>query len=320
MMGYQMGYQRNYVGGFVGYAGAGKSVSLAEVCAVEMIKGRRVWSNLPVEIKKGTAIYNRKEYYGIPIKEVKTEPLDMNLIYLMDDELIEGTIAFDEIGYAADSRQSGSVKNRLITGFIRQLRHSQLNLFYTAFSYWRVDSRLRDETDFIVECEDLSNSSWGEDIGCTDGVFIIQRWYDLTGKMTRGKCVSPYYPKDKIPYKTDQFEALPFWFCYDTRKSQGLEEAFSKVKLDLYTKVSNRGNSEDTYIEQEAVIASKVAELEDRNVDIVTPAEFAQMVDEMGLPNNKTTRNKFARKGLSYNYHVLGYVLQRESEGGSVSA
>ncbi len=316
-----MNYQPNIVGAYVGYAGGGKSLSLTGLIIKQLLAGRRVWSNMPVQISP--ALLNRGNPFGHISFPRTTEPLNMQLLYMLDDSLVEGTIALDEMGYYADSRLSGSIKNRLITSITRQLRHRQLHFFYTAFDFMRVDSRLRDETDFVCQCEDLAGSPWGEENeNVVGGLVILQRYFDLTGKMTKGRNVVSWYSGPRTPYSVLNFHARPFWECYDTRKIVSLEEAFSGVELDLQkTRISNRSSSEDAFMETDVAIAKKVAEIADEAASGLAPSRFAEIVCELGLPNNKTTRNKFRSRGLAFDTTMQGYrLVGRERVGGSVAA
>ena len=256
-----MALERHYVGAYVGNAGGGKSVSLAALIIWQLLSGRTVWSNMPVKVSP--AILNRKDFYGIKISEKQTDDLDMNLLYLLDTSLVKGTIAMDEAGYFADSRQSGSIKNRLINACIRQLRHRSLNFFYTAFDFHRVDMRLRDETDYLCECEDLAYKPWGRENNAPNGVAILQRYFDLSGKMT-GKRVNPD-GGDRVPYRVRRLHARVYWESYDTANIISLEEAFSGVELDLRkSRISNRDSWNE---ETEAAILDTLVELKQLGYD-----------------------------------------------------
>jgi len=312
-----MGFEPNYIGGLIGPAGGGKSISLARLCIEQMLAGKKVWSNM--EVKTGPAILNRKYYYHYKIRYCETIPLDMTLLYMLDEELAKGTVAIDEMGYYADSRLSGSTKNRLINACIRQVRKRQLNFFYTAFDFGRVDGRLRDETDFIITCEDNAYKPWGKENNIAGGLSILQRLYDISGKMTGKR--QDFFSPDKVPYDVREFLGRPYWECFDTRATVSLEEAFSGVQLDLQkTRISNRNEITDGIIAKEIAIHTKMAELEAKGIYEVTPSDYAKIVIELGLPNNNTTRAKFRSRGLIYHPEAQSYHLEMERQGETVLA
>lgn len=291
-----MAYERHYVGAYVGPAGGGKSVSLANVCLWQLLCGRMVWSNMPVKV--GPAILNRKNFYGIPIEKVETTPLDLNLLYMLDTSLVSGTIAMDEAGYFADSRQSGSIKNRLINACIRQLRHRSLNFFYTAFDFKRVDGRLRDETDYLCECEDVAYKPWGRDNNVENGIVVVQRYFDLSGKMT-GKRVNPY-SWDKIPYRVRRFHARPYWECYDTREIISLEEAFTGVELDLQKRrISNRDSWND---ETQSAIMDTLIEFKQAGYDRIPNEELWEKLRLKGIDGHPNTLGRYIPHSIKRHY------------------
>lgn len=287
-----MSYETTYIGGYVGGAGGGKSVSLAAVNIWEMLKGRRVWSNMKVSTSK--AMITRGLFFGKKVKFKETEPIDWDLLYILDESFIDGTVSIDEIGYFADSRQSGSVKNRLINACIRQVRHRGLNFFYTALDFNMVDYRLRTETDFIVTCEDISFKPWGKENKVEPGKLILQRYYDISGKMTGKR--QDFFSKDRQAYRVRRFYATPYWYCYDTREIISLEEAFTGVELDLQKrKISNR----DSYTDEkgEAIIEALI-ELKQAGYDRITSDELWDYLETKGIEGNPSILGRYIPKGL----------------------
>jgi len=291
-----MSYDPSYIGGFVGNAGGGKSVSLAHTCITQMLQGRTVWSNMPV--KTSPAILARHTFKGQPITYKETEQLDWNLLYMLDGSISDGTVAIDEIGYFNDSRQSGSTKNRLINACIRQVRHRSLNFFYTALDFGMVDFRLRKETDFIVTCDDVAFKPWGKENHVKHGTVILQRYYDISGRMTGKR--QDYFSPDRIPYHVFDFKAMPYWHCYDTKDVISLEEAMSGVELDLQKrKISNRPDTNGL----EDKIYEALVELSLNNTEVPSSMLWAFMASKgiEGEPNTlgryipKTVKRKFSR-------------------------
>lgn len=305
-----MGFKNSLIIGWVGAKGNGKSLSMAQVIAWKLAARERVWSNMPVKLSP--ALLNRKKFMdGTPLEQHETIPLDWNLLYMLDESMAEGTVAIDEIGYYDDSRQTGSNKNRLINACIRQVRHRQLDILYTAKSFKSVDYRLRDETDVLVECEDLSYKPWGKENKVEGGISIIQRYYDLSGIVT-GKATD-YFSADRRQYKALIFHGRPYWDCYDTRSVISLEEAFTSVKLDLKErKITNKDSNFDN--ETRDVILRVLSDLKTSGKDRVPSNTLWDIIESEGIEGNRnqlarylprTIRRKNTRNGMVYD--LSGY-------------
>lgn len=68
-------------------------------------------------------------------------------------------LLIDEAHIFIDSRSSMEKKRKIITYFILQTRKSNVRLLYTTQHMGQVDKRLRDTTDIICMCSNLSNKS-----------------------------------------------------------------------------------------------------------------------------------------------------------------
>lgn len=291
-----MEYKPTFIGGFTGNAGGGKSLTLAYMCIWQMLKGRIVWSNM--HVKTAHAIVNRKYFYGLPIKPVETRPLDIRLLYMLDESFVNGTVSIDELGYFADSRQSGSIKNRLINACIRQVRHRNLNFFYTALDFRRVDSRLRDETDFLIECEDITFKPWGRENKLPGGVGILQRYYDLSGKITGRR--TNYLYGDRRPYKVQLFKARPVWDCYNTHEIIPFEEAMGGVELDIQkTRISNRTTFSE---EREEQFLGALSKLKQTGNDKVESKMLWAYLESQGFNESPTTLGRLIPKSVKRIY------------------
>lgn len=272
-----MAYRKCLIIGYVGPKGGGKSLSMAQTIVWKLLSGENVWSNMPVKLSD--ALINRKTFVdGSDIKYKEASPLDWNLLYMLDDSIVEGTVAIDEMTYFADSRQSGSTKNRLINACIRQVRHRNLNVVYTALDMGMVDYRLRLETDLVIECEDMAYKPWGKENDVEGGITILQRYYDLSGSTTGYR--TDYFNKKK-QYKAMLFHGRPYWECYDTREVISLEEAFTGVELDLQKRrISNRESFND---ETAKVISDVLLELKSQGHDRVPNDVFWDMLRTHGI-------------------------------------
>lgn len=298
------GYTHSVIGGYVGPAGGGKSASMADAILRKLLAGEKVWSNMPV--KTSDAILNRHTYCGKKIVPRETEPLDWGLLYMLDESMVNGVVAIDEIGYYASSRQSMDTRNRLINACCRQVRHRCLDMIFTAKSFDRVDYYLRDETDFLVECFDLALSPWGRKNGVPFGTAIRQRYYDISGKMT-GYPVS-YFSKKRAPkpYKCLILHGQHDWDCYDTREIISLEEAFSGVKLDFQKRVITNRNNDAT---QQKVIQA-LADMKFSGKDVVpSDAFYAYLGHKMGVEMDPAQIGRFIPKDIKRKWSRRGSIL-----------
>ena len=286
-----MGYKNSVIGGFTGPKGGGKSLSMAAAIVHELLSGRRVWSNMKVKVSP--ALLNRRYFYnGETLTPRETEPLDWDLFYMLDESMIDGTVAIDEITYQASSRQSMATTNKLINTGIRQARHRQLNFLYTAKKFGWVDSHLREETDFVVTCEDMTYQDWGDKHQVDGGLAIRQRYYDVSGQLT-GHMVN-MFSTDAYPYKTCIFHGRPYWECYDTREIISIEEALSGVRLDLRKRVvSNR----DTFSDETAeIVMEALVELKSAGNKRVPNDMLWALLDKKGVSGSPNTLGRYIPK------------------------
>lgn len=70
-------------------------------------------------------------------------------------ELNDSVVGIDELHEYCDSRSSGSLQNRYISGYFLQSRHSNANIYYTTQFIDQVDLRIRRITDVDILCENL---------------------------------------------------------------------------------------------------------------------------------------------------------------------
>lgn len=73
------------------------------------------------------------------------------------EQLQNAVLLLDEMHIWIDSRSSMKQKNKAITYFILQTRKRNVRLLYTTQHLHQVDKRLRDTTDVIVFCRNISN-------------------------------------------------------------------------------------------------------------------------------------------------------------------
>jgi hypothetical protein len=106
--------------------GAGKTLALTYLAARNYAQGRKIYANYKLEF---------------PFIPVKT-PDQIN-------EMKEGFFAADELWTWADSRRSGSKKNKFITPVLAKSRKRGIHIGYTTQYFKQIDIRIRMVTDFI---------------------------------------------------------------------------------------------------------------------------------------------------------------------------
>lgn len=320
---------KSWVIRFTGARGSGKSLLLAMSGLRDLMFGRRVWSNMDMEITKNFIEWGLRrdnpskktiESMGKPYIGMKSETLDWDALYSLSGDLTEGTVCMDEAQYFSDSRSALSLKNRLLNAIVAQVRKRNLNLYYTVKQGDWVDKRLSFETDIEIECEDLSHSAWGKEQGLPSGEMIFVRYWDLSGAATgHAQDMKSQWARS---YRAGTFKRCHLlWDCYNTAKVVDLEEAFTSVKLDLRQRViSNKRGDADT-----AEALHSIAQgLYDKGERKITTAGFQNIANNMGVEGSMQHLGKFLTQmnikrkqeyGGSYYYDLSG--LNREPGGGN---
>jgi hypothetical protein len=139
--------------GFTGKMGGGKTYSMTFFGKRMLDKGFSIISNYTLSMKHRLITKEEIQKYGSDSSEM----------------LKDCVLMLDEMQTIMDCRSSQ--KNRMLTFFVLQTRKRGVNLFYTTQNFHAVDRRLRDNTDFLVDCTALRNES-GETIGF--GLEILQ--------------------------------------------------------------------------------------------------------------------------------------------------
>ncbi len=241
-----MAYTQSKVVQIIGPRGSGKSLFLCCMGCRDLIRGRKVWSNMPVKLSLPMS-----RAFGV--SRLSTIPLDWNAFYSLSADLADGTVLIDEAQYFSDSRSSISLKNRLLNAIVAQVRKRSLNLYYTVKQGDWVDRRLNYETDLQIECYDLAWSPWGGEHNLHHGEQIRCRMRDLSGSTT-----GTPYSKSQNVYRSNIFHGKRYWNCYDTKTVIDLEEGFTKVRLDLRERVISNKQSSGDVLNQLNDIASEL--------------------------------------------------------------
>lgn len=111
----------------LGELGSGKTLSLTYLALRNYLKGRKIYANYHLRKIPYTLITKPDEILGMS----------------------EGFCAFDELWTWADSRMSGSKKNKFITPILAKSRKRGIHIAYTLQYFKSIDIRIRMVTDFV---------------------------------------------------------------------------------------------------------------------------------------------------------------------------
>lgn len=226
-----------WVIGFVGHRGGGKTVSSALLTAMDWLaRMRPVRSNIPIRIP----IFWEGKTYWFWARE-----LDEEQLYTLDVSLQYGLVYIDEINFWADARRAMSNKNIRLGDFAQQLRKRHLSMIYTVQDEDWIDSRLRQQTDIIVFCNDIERTEWGMDEGMERGMMFSCVVLDVSGLLTG---VQYKHSRESDTYMV---HAKPFWNVCDSyhivdvdMARQGLEIVMPKMRIEYGTDEKARKQEE----------------------------------------------------------------------------
>lgn len=124
---------------FVGRRGRGKTLLMTRRLYRRYKMGYKIYTNYNVEFPH--------------------EKLDAVKLMEMGKELHNCAMGVDELQTMIDSRNSMSIRNKLISYFILQTRKRNVVLFGTTQHERMIDIRLRQQTDYWVFCQRIGKSS-----------------------------------------------------------------------------------------------------------------------------------------------------------------
>lgn len=125
----------NLIIGICGHKGSGKTTLLTFFAKAEYDSKQKV--NLFSNYK-----------FTFPFKWLDAFSLLINW-----DLFKNSAIIIDELHEYADSRNSSSIQNRLISAWFLQSRHTSSNIYYSTQFFDQIDKRIRRITDIDIMCE-----------------------------------------------------------------------------------------------------------------------------------------------------------------------
>ncbi len=217
---FKWGYLANLslVISLIGSRGSGKSVGAVAISIFDyFMRGKRVWSNLPIEFKVSYRD-TEKLYQSIPLD--KAVLLDINDF---SNEFADGLILIDELNIAmTDSRRSMSNVSLFFSYLLQEVRKRKMSILYTMQSENWADSRLRWQTDFYIQCRDKSFLS-GKPTEDSIGRKSLWKVHDMSGMVTGEVKMTDKYRHIVEPYQELTIFNTPFWNCYSTEEMQTYE-------------------------------------------------------------------------------------------------
>ncbi len=237
-----------------GLKGSGKSLLLAWLGAKALAIGMPVWSNM------GIKLYLFTDENQLELLESKK--LDWNAFLMLSSELEHGAVVIDELSYYASSRQSSSVRNRILNSIVNQVRKRALD-FYVSVKFLRqIDVNVRDEISAEFACEDLALRPKGQAMRLPRGCFIGWCVRDISGWSghpisRRGlldfEPLASFVEHDQPIYANRGIEKIfsgrPFWPIYDSYEVVNMLDAFRKIRLDLNDMVITDKRGRDDVID-----------------------------------------------------------------------
>lgn len=122
--------------GYYGIQGAGKTLTMVyDLVKNNHRKKKTIKTNMVIAVE--SEVITKKEI----VEYTKT-----------DSNIKNCYMALDEIQMIADSRNSMSKANKLISYLVLQARKRSVDLSYTTQSIHQVEKRLRDQTDYLCFC------------------------------------------------------------------------------------------------------------------------------------------------------------------------
>lgn len=128
--------------GFCGTVGSGKTLSMTEQAYRYHQQGLKIYAN-----------------YGLSFEHEVLTKKRFNELIEDQEELQDCVILLDEIQIWLDSRASMGKKRRIITYFLLQTRKRNVRLLYTTQFFHQIDKRLRDVSDIVVYCTNMTDKS-----------------------------------------------------------------------------------------------------------------------------------------------------------------
>lgn len=183
---------------YVGTVGGGKTCSAVYECYLYYRAGFKIYANIKLNFPH--------------------EPLTHKRLFEMiknKEQLQDVVMLLDEIHIALDSRSSMKKRNRIMTYFLLQTRKRNVRLLYTSQHLHQCDKRLRDTTDIITFCKNISNKTSTVLSDPNEPCYISQeaifQWREGAVPLVKVIHANPIYPlydtREIVEFDDDEDEA-----------------------------------------------------------------------------------------------------------------
>lgn len=287
---------------FEGPEGAGKTALMTKFCRYHHLKGGHIWA-FPG--------YEHKNQSGNVISEL------INPIEIMGkiDELQYIVLCIDEMqNFMNHHAWQNPLIDVLAYGAMAQRRKREFVVLATGPSFDYLPPDLRYRFHCLVKCRDLH---WGNhDIPRGERIEFLM--IDLMGVLS-GKPWTPQAPQIFYPKSVYKF--------YDTLEISDPKYQHMRISIRKdKTLVDSEGNiieKDDTQYQEyddRVIVAAKVEELRSLGYESIDHAELAEIIEELGLPNNPRTKRLFYARGIYYDPGSRGYKFKTSIHTEALSA
>ena len=269
-----------------------KSWILKEFKGVET----KVFSNYPV------GFWYKPNVEGMGKVYLEPEPLNMEALYLLDNELYDCWIFVDEIDQWADRQEWQTVAQKLLTSAMKMLRKRKLSIVASLQFYKELNIRLQRQTDIVVSCREAAFSSWGRSHNLDLGEVSFLSWMDRSGVMTG------YTFDETGRVYNNMFHGKRFWNCYDTEYEFDPLSSKTRYRLKLPTRdiivgqkpeiVDSIAMASEKKGKLEVAISHTIADYMDNggnNGSIDGPGFWERVSEKLGYPADRSQGGKLLR-------------------------
>ncbi len=194
---------------FHGSRRGGKTLSMVVQAIIDMLSGRKCFSNFPISFTLNGKIY-------------QSEILDYYALLAQDDMYKDSVICWDETAFWLSARNPNAGFNKIATLVLTLIGKWEVNFYSTVQFLNFLDKNVRQQADAIVLCTDLSFKY--HQLG--RGTHIGQLLQDTSGRFTG----TMYDYSHEIFQRT--LAGKWAWPCYDTKIAFDIFETQRKVRID----------------------------------------------------------------------------------------
>ncbi len=269
----------SYLNVYHGPIRGGKTGSMTVDASIDMLEGRRVFSNYPIE-------FDYQEDSESPIKHYASEELFADELLYIDHpdvkrKYTDCVIVWDEGALSMPAREFSTAQNKLTSQATLLRGKMEANLYFTVqyLSMWEKNMRIQE--DNLIFCHDLSFKFRH----LTRGSMISQAFQDISGRTT-----GETYEESQMVYRqTLHFQ--PFWHIYDTKKTFSVVR--NKIKYgDVRLTLQNLKKDDSYQLRQEeenrVLIEHTIKEFESMGQEIIPPPVLFNVLRKRGFQGDRT--------------------------------